>query len=55
MKTLLIDGFSNVTKEGLTLHFNERFSPHNDVDFKTDELWVSWDKIGEALCGDKYC
>ena len=55
MKTLLIDGFSNVTKEGLTLHFNERFSPHNDVGFKTDELWVSWDKVGKALCGDKYC
>ena len=55
MKTLLIDGFSNVTKEGLTLHFNERFSPHNDVGFKTDEWWVSWDKIGEAICGGQYC
>jgi len=53
MKTLLIDNF-HVTKEGIALHFNEIFSPNND-DFKTDELWVSWDRIGKALLGDKYC
>ena len=60
MKPLLIDGFGNITKEGLTIHFNQKFSLHDyAVDGKggleTDEWYISWDKIGRALCGDKYC
>lgn len=53
MKTLLIDGFGKITKEGLTIHFNEKFAMNGGL--VTDEWWVSWDKIGKALCGDAYC
>jgi hypothetical protein len=53
MKTLLIDSFGNITREGLTIHFNQKFSENDGL--ATDEWWVSWDKIGKALCGDKYC
>lgn len=53
MKTLLIDGFGNITKEGLTLHFNQKFALNGGL--ITDEWWVSWDRIGRALCGNDYC
>lgn len=53
MKTLLIDGIANITEEGVTLHFNEKFSLNGSI--TTNEWWVSWDKIGEALCGGEYC
>lgn len=53
MKTLLINGFSNITKEGVTIHFNQKFTLNGNL--ATDKWWVSWDMIGKALCGDKYC
>lgn len=52
--TLLIDGFSNANKEGVTIHFNERTALHRGG-LATNEWRVSWDKIGKALCGKKYC
>ena len=53
MKTLLIDGFGNITKEGLTIHFNQKFALNGGL--ATDKWYVSWDKIGKALCGNEYC
>ena len=53
MKTLLINGYSNITKEGLTIHFNQKFALNGVL--PTDKWYVSWDKIGKALCGDEYC
>ena len=53
MKTLLIDGLGNITIEGLTIHFNQKFALNGGL--ATDEWYVSWDKIGEALCGNDYC
>ena len=53
MKTLLINGYEKITKEGLTLHFNEKFSLNGGI--AVDEWWLSWDKIGKAICGEKYC
>ena len=60
MKTLLINGISNITKEGVVLHFNQKFALNQyAVDgrggLETDEWYVSWDAIGRALCGDAYC
>lgn len=52
MKTLLIDSFK-ADKEGVLLHFNEKFSPNGGI--TVDEIWVSWDKIGNALYPLKYC
>lgn len=51
MKTLLINNFV-VDKEGVLLSFNEKFSPNGGI--STDEVWVSWDKIGRALYPTKY-
>lgn len=51
MKTLLIDSYV-ADNEGVTLHFNEKFSPNGGI--STDEVWVSWDKIGRALYPVKY-
>lgn len=54
MKTLLINGFGKSDSEGITLNFNEK----TDLQLgglSTNRHYVSWDKIGEALCGDKYC
>ena len=53
MKTLLIVGYENITKEGLTIQFNQKYSLNNNL--ATDKWWVSWDKIGKLLCGDDYC
>ncbi len=53
MKSLLIKGYSSPGSEGITLHFNKKFSMNGGI--KTDKIWVSWDKIGKALCGDEYC
>lgn len=53
MKTLLIINYSNVGKQGILLHFNEKVSLDDGV--ASNEIWVSWDKIGRALCGEKYC
>ena len=60
MKTLLINGISNITKEGVVLHFNQKFALNQHaVDgrggLEIDEWYVSWDAIGRALCGDAYC
>jgi hypothetical protein len=45
---VIITGFNKPTNEGVVLHFNK------PVRLKTGnvyscEVWVSWDKIGEAL------
>ena len=51
MAHLIITGFSNVSKEGLTIHLNR------PARLKTgtghfDEFWISWDKIGQNLFDD---
>jgi hypothetical protein len=50
---LFIEGFSDARARGVTLHFNR---PTNiqlgGVESKT--WFVSWDKVGTALCGQKY-
>jgi hypothetical protein len=38
--------------EGVSLKFNKKFSPNGGI--STDEVWVSWDKIGSTLYPDKY-
>jgi len=53
MEGVIITGFRNPNKEGITLVFNKKFSMNCGLESK--EWWVSWDKIGEALCGDGYC
>ena len=45
---IIITAISNVTKEGLTLHLNEKTNLKNGT-LKTNKFWVSWDKIGENL------
>ena len=47
MKTI-IKSFSNVTSEGITLHLNTKTSLKTG-NIKSDEFWVSWDKIGNLL------
>jgi len=44
----IIESFSNVTSEGVTLHLKEKTSLKNG-NIQSDEFWVSWDKIGESL------
>ena len=51
MNTLLIDSYK-ADKQGVMLHFNEKFSPNGGI--ITDEVWVSWDKVGKALYPTKY-
>jgi len=45
---VIITGFSNATKEGVTLHTNipAKLKTGN---VKGTSMWVSWDKIGSAL------
>ncbi len=53
MKTneVIITGYSNATSEGITIHTNiEAKLKTGNVRGKT--MWVSWDKIGEALLSD---
>ena len=52
MKTLLIISTKNLSTEGIILCFNQPVALNNNL--KTDEWWVSWDKIGKALCKGKY-
>lgn len=49
---VLIKSFSNVTKEGLTLHLNRPASLKTG-NIVSEEFWVSWDKIG-GLLFDRY-
>lgn len=45
---VIITGFSNPTSEGVVLKFNKPARLKTGTGhFK--EVWVSWDKIGEAL------
>jgi len=48
IKDIIITGYSNVTKEGIMLHLNKR-AKLKTGNITCTELWVSWDKIGEAL------
>ncbi len=50
---VLINGFSNVTKEGVILHLNKKTSLKT-ANVKSNEFFVSWDKIGNLLF-DNYC
>jgi len=45
---VIITGFSNTTKEGVTLHTNLPAKLKNG-NVKGTSVWVSWDKIGSAL------
>ena len=51
-KEIIITGFSNVGKEGLTLHTNVKSRLKGSNGMSTNERWVSWDRIGEALFED---
>jgi hypothetical protein len=53
MDNLLIIGYSNPTNEGITLHFNKPFDLNGGI--SSEDWWLSWDKIGKAICGDRYC
>ena len=53
MSKLLIKAVKNISNEGLTLEFNEKLALNGGLE--TNEWHVSWDRIGEALCGKKYC
>ena len=53
MKNLLITSVENIHKEGVTITFNKPFALNGNL--ATKQWYVSWDKIGKALCGDKYC
>lgn len=47
----IITGFSNPTKEGITIHLNKPSRLKNGTGhFK--EFWISWDKIGDSLFDD---
>jgi len=48
---VIITGFSNANKEGVTLHTNipAKLKTGN---VKGTSMWVSWDKIGKALLQD---
>lgn len=47
-KKAIITGFSNAKAEGVTLHLNEKTSLKTG-NLKSDNFWVSWDKIGKLL------
>ena len=47
-KKAIITGFSNAGAKGVTLHLNEKTSLKTG-NLKSDNFWVSWDKIGELL------
>lgn len=47
----IIKSFSNATSEGITLHLNTKTSLKTG-NIKSDEFWVSWDKIGDLLFKD---
>ena len=53
MKDILIIGYSNITKQGLTVHLNKR-TRLKGLNIINDNFWVSWDKIGKALF-ENYC
>lgn len=53
MKNTVIIGFSNPTKEGITLHLNNHTTLKGGT-MHSKEFYVSWDKIGKALF-DSYC
>lgn len=53
MSGILIDGYCNVIKEGVTLHFNQKVSMNGGL--AADEWYVSWDRIGKGLLGEHYC
>jgi len=50
---VFITGYSNATAEGVTLHFSGKTSIQSGG-LKSDSWFVSWDKIGKALCGSEY-
>jgi len=45
---VIITGFSNANKEGVVLHTNIP-AELKTGNVKGTTVWVSWDKIGEAL------
>ena len=49
MKDVILLRCENITKEGLTLIFNKPTKLKGIKGFKTKELWVSWDCIGEMM------
>ena len=51
MKAKII-GYSNVTSEGVTLHFDEKVAMNGTM--KVDEWWVSWEKIGKSLIQENH-
>ena len=47
-KEVIITGYSNVTSEGIVLHTNIP-AKLKGCNVEGTSVWVSWDKIGEAL------
>ena len=47
-KKAIITGFSNAKAGGITLHLNTKTSLKTG-NLKSDNFWVSWDKIGKLL------
>lgn len=53
IKNLLVNEISDVSAEGITLHFNAKVSLHGGV--SAQKWWFSWDRIGQALFPERYC
>lgn len=45
---IIITNISNVTSEGVTLHFNKK-ARLKTGNVSNESVWVSWDKIGKAI------
>lgn len=48
---VIITGFSKPSSEGIILHFNVPARLKTGIG-AFSEIWVSWDKIGEALISE---
>jgi hypothetical protein len=48
IKDVIITAYSNASKEGVVLHLNKK-AKLKTGHLSSNEFWVSWDKIGEAL------
>jgi len=45
---IIITGFSNANRQGITLHLNDK-ATLKIGNVANKEFWVSWDKIGRLL------
>jgi hypothetical protein len=47
-RDVIITKYSNITNKGLVIHLNKK-AKLKTGNLYSNEFWVSWDKIGEAL------